>query len=212
MSADIQLDLSVLNDHHKDTFAHIKLWEARRDRTFYIIAVLLGFLFLAVNYPETVKAVVAKPAPLPSGELDLASLPVEILLSVGWAILFALVLRHCQASITAERQYKYLNLVEAKMATLCDDCDLFQREGRAYNDRYPAFSKWAYIFYAGLFPLGVVLVSGQLLLTEWCAEGNRFHRFFDGVLWLGVVVSFGLYRLWAPLRKRFGSKPVTPAP
>ena len=32
------LDLSLLNDHHKDTFAHIKGWETRRDRTFYVVA------------------------------------------------------------------------------------------------------------------------------------------------------------------------------
>ncbi len=194
------LDLSILNDHHKDTFAHIKGWEARRDRAFYAIAALLGFLFLGVYYPVTVKAVFAKSATVAGAEVDLARLPVEVLVSLGWAVLFALVLRHCQASITVDRQYDYLHLVEKKISTASGDPDLFQREGRAYLLAYPAFSWWAYAFYAGIFPVTTVLVTGRLLAIE-CTSRERFSPLFDGFMWLGVVVSFFLYRLWPIIAK-----------
>ena len=196
------LDLAILNDHHRDTFGHIKAWEMRRDRIFYVIATLVGFLFLGVYYPSTVRAVFANSVTIFGAEIDLASLPVEILVSFGWSILFALALRYCQASITVDRQYDYLHGVERKMAALSGDGDLFQREGSAYLSDYPAFSKWVYFFYAGIFPLTVVSVSAWLLAVECTSTGERFHAIFDAFMWLGVATSFFLYRLWPMVTKK----------
>lgn len=200
------LDLAILNDHHKDTFGHIKTWEMRRDRMFYFIATLVGFLSLGVYYPSTVRAVFANTVTILSAEIDLASLPVEILVSFGWSILFALALRYCQASITVDRQYDYLHGVESKMAVLNGGGDLFQREGRAYLSDYPAFSKWVYFFYAGIFPLTVVSVAAWVLVVEVTSTEERFHRFFDGFMWLGCATSFFLYRLWPVITKKFANK------
>ena len=194
------VDLSILYDHYKDTFAHIKEWERRRDRAFYTVAALIGFLFLGVYYPATVRAVFTKAA-IENAKINLTNLPVEILVSVGWSVLFALVLRHCQASITIDRQYNYLHGLERKLAAVTGDDELFQREGRAYLSRYPAFSTWTYLFYAAAFPLTVVFVSAILLIVEF-VPGGRFHPVYDVVMGLGVAVSFVLYRLWPLLVKK----------
>ncbi len=87
------------------------------------------------------------------------------------------------------------------MAVLSGDGDLFQREGRAYLSDYPAFSSWAYFFYAGIFPLTVVSVSASLLAFECTSTGGRFHPIFDACMWLGVATSFFLYRFWPVVTK-----------
>lgn len=197
----LAVDLATLHDHYKDTFAHIKEWERRRDRAFFAVAALIGFLFLGVNYPATVKAVFTE-ATLANAKFDPTKLPVGILLSVGWSVLFALVLRHCQASITIERQYHYLHALEGKLAAVTGDEGLFQREGLGYLSEYPAFSTWAYLFYAAVFPLTVVVVSTMLLVFESASNYGLFHPIYDAVMGLGIVVSFFLYRLWPLVVKK----------
>ncbi len=195
------VDLATLHEHYRDTFAHIKGWERRRDRGFFTAAALIGFLFLGVNYPASVKAVFTE-ATIASARFDPSKLPVGILVSVGWSVLFALVLRHCQASITIERQYCYLHGLEGKLAAVTADGDLFQREGLAYLSNYPAFSAWAHLFYAVGFPLTVVVVSTILLVFEFVSGAGLFHPIYYVVMALGVVVSFFLYRLWPLLVKK----------
>ena len=196
------IDLATLHDHYKDTFARIKEWERQRDRAFFTVAALIGFLFLGVNYPATVKAVFTE-ATIANARFDPTKLPVGIFVSVGWSVLFALVLRHCQASITVERQYVYLHGLERKLATVTGDDELFQREGKAYLSGYPAFSTWAYLFYAVLFPLTVAVVSAILLVFEFVSDERLFHPGYDVVMGLGIGVSFFLYRLWPLLIKLF---------
>ena len=91
------------------------------------------------------------------------------------------------------------------MSTASGDPELFQREGSAYLLRYPAFSWWAYAFYAGIFPVTTVLVTARLLTIE-CTSKGRFHPLFDGFMWIGVVVSFFLYRLWPIIAKKVRRK------
>lgn len=196
------VDLATLHDHYKDTFAHIKEWERRRDRAFFTAAALIGFLFLGVYYPATVKAVFTE-ATIANAKFDPTKLPVGILVSVGWSMLFVLVLRHCQASITIDRQYDYLHGLERKLAAVTGDDELFQREGHAYLSRYPAFSTWAHLFYAAVFPLTVVFVSTILLVFEFVPDEGIFHPIYDVVMGLGVVVSFFLYRLWPLIVKKW---------
>ena len=172
-----------------------------RSRVFAVAAVI-GFLFLGVNYPATVKAVFTE-ATLANAKFDPTKLPVGILVSVGWSVLFALVLRHCQASITIERQYCYLPGLAGILAAVTAAGDLFQREGLAYLSNYPAFSAWAHLFYAVGFPLTVVVVSTILLVFEFVSGAGLFHPIYDVVMALGVVVSFFLYRLWPLLVKKW---------
>lgn len=196
------VDLSTLHDHYKDSFSHIKEWERRRDFAFFAVAALIGSLFLGVNYPSTVKAVFME-ATIANAKFDPSKLPVGILISVGWSMLFALVLRHCQASITIDRQYDYLHGLERKLAEVAGDDELFQREGRAYLSKYPSFSTWTYLFYAAVFPLTVVYVSTVLLVFELISNDGLFHPTYDVVMGFGVVVSFFLYRLWPLIVKQW---------
>jgi len=187
------VDLSVLCEHHKDSFSQIKNWEKRRDRSFFAVAALLGFLLLSVHFPKVAKDLVESGAATETATI-LSDLPMTILVSFVWSLLFSVVLRYCQACIWVDRQYDYLHAVEKKMGEIAGNNELFQREGEAYLNKYPAFSSWATLFYIAVYPLTVVLVSLKLLHTECKSEENEFHLYFDGLMWLGIFISFFLYR------------------
>lgn len=194
--------LTVLHDHYKDTFSYIKQKERQRDRTFYLVVVIIGFLFLGVTYPTTVKEIFTEGTIANIG-FDPSKLPVGILVSIGWSVLFMLVLKHCQSSISIERQYKYLHTLESKLAVQAGDEELYQREGSSYLSNYPLFLNWVYLFHTTIFPMIVFIVCLILLISEYSSNQNIFYEPYDSVMLAGITVSLFLHRMWPIIRKTY---------
>lgn len=187
--------LEILHDHYKETFQYIRERERLRDRLFLILIGLYALLALQIQYPiqfnrtlETVNVF--------GIEVDVSSLPLPAFLSATWVFVLAVTLRYCQTSITIERQYDYLHKLEDALSPEFGG-ELYRREGREYDDQYPAFSGWAWRFYTIVLPVIAVLATIVLIYEE--IEGLSYpilNKILDSGVALYIVVSFFLYRIF----------------
>ena len=191
------IHVEVLHDHYKDSFFHIREREKQRDRLFMILITILGFLFFAVRYPDSLRAIIGTIS-TSGAKLSLAELPIAAILSATWTFLLATTLRYCQSSINVERQYSYLHALELRISSALGDPDAYRREGRAYLHDYPAFSGWAWLFYTGIFPAIVIAATALLTYTELTQlQVPTYHKWYDAIVGgMGIVLSMILYRGW----------------
>lgn len=190
--------IDILNDHYKESFSYIRERERARDRAFSIIILIIGALFLQIQYPTDFQGSLGNIS-IQDAVINLRSLPLAALLSMTWTFLLVFTLRYCQTAINTERQYNYLHMLEKKISTELGDERIYRRESKAYLKNYPVFSNWVWFFYTIMFPIIIISAILTLLIFEY---GNLrypiFHKVFDTVLAVGVVLSFVLYR-FAPL-------------
>lgn len=158
--------LELLHDHHKDSFSYIRERERQRDRLFLILIGLFAALTSAVLFSANLTAVL-RTLRIAGSQADLSVLPANAVLSSLWIFTFAITLRYCSVAINIERQYSYLHVLEAQISDELGDARLYRREGRAYNDEYPAFMSWAWISYVFLFPALASMTAVALAATEW---------------------------------------------
>src|SRR5829696_4454436 len=128
----------ILHDHYKETFQYIRQRETLRDRLFLVLIGLYAILAVQIQYPRKFDGTV-ETINLLGIEVDVNSLPLAALLTATWVFVLAVVLRYCQTTITVERQYDYLHKLEDELSPEFGG-DLYRREGRKYDDQYPAFS------------------------------------------------------------------------
>ena len=194
--------IEILHEHYQESFTYIRERERRRDHFFLFLILLIGALFLQVQYPINFKEALGD-LNIQNTELNLRAIPLEPLLSVTWTFLMVLSLQYCQVSINTERQYSYLHLLENRLSKAFGDEDIYRREGKAYLDKYPIFSEWAWIFYTIMFPLIMVASVPFLLYLEISQLNNAvYYKIYDGLLGIGVIISFLLYRISPLLSKR----------
>lgn len=194
--------IEILHEHYQESFTYIRERERKRDRFFLFLILLVGALFLQVQYPINFKEALGD-LNIQNAELNLRAIPLEPLLSVTWTFLMVLSLQYCQLSINTERQYSYLHLLEDRLSKAFGDEDMYRREGKVYLDKYPLFSEWAWIFYTIMFPLIMVASVPFLLYLELSQLNNAvYYKIYDGLLGLGVIISFLLYRICPLFSKR----------
>ena len=191
VDADTKID--VLHDHYKESFKLIREREKSRDKAFLWIVLLLGLLFLGVQYPTLIKAMFTEVSG--SGfKFNPAEVPIGILASITWVIMFIMTVRYFQFCITVDRQYNYLHLLEDKISDSINEKDVYRREGKAYRSEYPAFTWWARIFYTILFPAVSMLVMIIIIKSEYKQGILIFNFYFDVIMALGITLSIILYR------------------
>ena len=187
--------LSLLHDHYRETFALIRDRETQRDKLFLWLLIIFALLVIEVQYPANFHGVLGH-LNVGGNEIDLQQLPLSPLLNVSWVFTAAFVLKYCQVAKAVERQYSYLHMLEDRISDSLGDGDLYRREGRAYQERYPHLLNWAWVYYTILFPAALVIAVVYLLVVE-CASlnGSVLSKVFDVVFGFSVIASLGLYRI-----------------
>lgn len=193
--------LDILHDHYKESFSHIREREKYRDRLFLVLIGLFALLIFEVGYPiqfggslDSVSVAV--------GQFDLRAIPLPPLLSATWVFTFAVVLRYCQVSINVERSYDYLHSLETTISPLLGGNGIYRREGSHYQDDYPPLLQVAWIAYAFVFPLILLIATVALLSGEWINLSNGpIYKLFDSAVAFALCVFMYLYRTH-PLMKR----------
>ena len=194
--------LELLHDHHKDSFSWIRERERQRDRLFLIAIGLFGGLASAVLFSANLSAVL-RTLRIAGSQADLSVLPASAVLSAIWIFTLAITLRYCSVAITVERQYSYLHLLEARISEELGDERIYQREGRAYNDEYPAFTTWAWISYVFIFPVLASITAVALAVIEWTRLPSSWpYKTLDSAVAFALVITLFLYRLWPVIKRR----------
>lgn len=193
--------LEILHDHYKDSFSYIREREKERDRLFLVLIALFVILAFEIQYAADFLSTLSAITIL-GVKANLSTLPLAALLGATWLFVLAITLRYCQASLNVERQYDYLHTLEDKISAQLGDDELYRREGRAYEKKYPLFSEWAWRFYVDLLPLIVAFAVVVLIYQEFTGSGNSLlSRFIDLLIAGGVVLSFVLYRIASSVRR-----------
>ena len=189
----------ILHDHYKETFQYIRERETLRARLFLVLIGFYALLAVQIQYPRKFDGTV-ETINLLGIEVDVNSLPLAALLTATWVFVLAVVFRYCQTTINVERQYDYLHKLEERLSPEFGG-ELYRREGREYDDRYPAFSSWAWRFYTIVLPTIAILATGVLIFEE---VAGLNYSVLNKILDVGVagyiVLSFFLYRM-LPLLK-----------
>ncbi len=187
--------LSLLHDHYKETFALIRERETQRDRLFLWLLVIFALLVIEIQYPANFNGVLGH-LNVAGNDIDLQRLPLSRLLNVSWVFTAAFVLKYCQVAKSVERQYMYLHLLEDRISDRLGDADVYRREGRAYQEKYPHLLNWAWVYYTILFPAALTVAVVYLLVVE-CAslQASVLSKAFDVVFGVSVLASLGLYRI-----------------
>lgn len=187
--------LDVLHDHYKDTFARLREAEKLRDRLFIWVIIVFALLALEIGYPLAFRGT-AGTLDAGGGKLDFRSLPLPALLDATWVLTLALVLRYCQTSISVDRQYRYVHLLEDTISPLLGGNKVYRREGEMYLSNYPMLLNVAWIAYVIVFPL--LATIGTVGLLFWEAGHLRyrwFHTLVDGFVAGAIVAVLLLYRV-----------------
>lgn len=197
--------LALLHDHYKETFSYIRDRERQHDRLFLVVIGLFGLLAAAILFSADFSAAL-KNIQVTEAKADLSMLPAGAILGATWVFTLAMMLRYCQVCIVVERQYSYLHRLEGHISQEFGDNGLYQREGRAYAENYPAFSQWAWISYVYTFPLIAIGVAVGFVVTEWLRLPSGWtYKILDTILALATCATLFLYRV-LPAVSRFTSK------
>jgi hypothetical protein len=200
-----EANAALLHDHYKESFALIRENERQRDRLFLWLIALLIVLSLEVLYPANVHAVTGI-ATVVGVNINVAAIPLALLLDVSWIFYAAFVLKYCRLSRTVERQYAYLHMLEDRMSGFLSDETIYRREGRAYLSDYPILLTWAWIIYAFIFPIALSLVVLYLFGVEVKSLPYAWgSKTLDGVFVGVTIVTIIAYR-FVPRRKRKGKQ------
>jgi hypothetical protein len=186
--------LTILYNHYSDSFSHIRDRERQRDRSFLIVIALLGVQVTLAEFPQ--QAVDVVQAMMSKRTLGIA-LPLTAVISTVWCFLFILTLRYFQVSTTIEKQYEYLHNLENRISALVGDDEFICREGRQYNNRYPAFSQWAWYCYVLYLPFIFASIVIWLGVHEWPDNNPSIlqvpmHIWFDWLFCIAIIYGIAL--------------------
>lgn len=183
--------LEILNDHYKESCAHLKDFLRMRDLLFLGVLIAVTIMLYGVFLPQKAGDVVNQ---FIIGRLSLKN-PIDVTFidSVIWFALFSLVLRYFQNVVSIERQYDYIHMLEERLCRYYDG-EVFTREGKSYKENSPLFSKWAWIVYTIVFPALLLIVVSMKIFDEVYLPNHIVGlSIFNIAAWLAIVISTTFY-------------------
>ena len=184
--------LSLLAEHHKNTFDFQKENLQKRDRLFLFSLICIGVMLSIIYTPDEAFNLLSQ---FFKSKFSLKSeLNFSFIQSIIWFSLLAFVIKYFQIVIFIERQYSYLHKIEDLISPEFDNKS-FNREGKAYLNDYPKFLNWASFLYTIFFPIILLVVSTTKIITEFKFLGNKNPLFyFDLAVFAFMIVSISLYQ------------------
>src|SRR5262249_26697105 len=119
--------------------------------------------------------------------------------SVVWFAILGLVLPYFQAVVHNERYLSYLHALEDRLSAHYDGV-AFTREGKAYLNPYPYFSRWSWFVYTILFPILLIAITTAKIIVE-PRVGLSAVAIFNVAVYAAILISTALYVVLLHLRK-----------
>ncbi len=184
--------VSLIYDHYKDTFFHIRDRERQRDRLFFFVIALLGFLVLQERYSLFLSQFVSE-IEIVGIKINLNQVPLPAVLSTSWTFLSVLFLRYFQVTVHIDKQYEFLHSLENILSESLDYNKAFCRESSGYfTQKTEGFRNIVWFFYTVIFPLIIFITIIFSIYSEW---NSLFipcsHKIYDFTI--GVITSIFLF-------------------
>ncbi len=186
--------VSVLYEHYKDTFSHIREREKQRNSLFLLVLIILGLQVLQLNFALTLDQVL-KEVIVVGLSMSISQIPSAALISISWVLLVVFIMQYYQVTLHIEKQYDYLHKLELELNRVLDNKICISRESNGYMTKKGSlFRHWIWLFYTLVIPIIIVIVIGWCLILEWNTEIIPDpHRWFDSVIGAIGVISVVFY-------------------
>lgn len=190
--------LQALLDHYKDSFKYLSGYLKTRERLFLVVLIVIVGMFLDITAVVDSSSIVSQLAEKTIG-LKVTLAP-KIVASMFWFVLLSTVVRYFQTTILVERQYPYIHQLENEICRIAGDS--FHREGRAYLENYPFFSKWTWSLYTIIFPAVLSLAVIVKAYNEFQILDKLAANFYlNCVFFLMLLISIVLYMMQIHFKK-----------
>lgn len=184
-----------LCSHYKDTYSLHLQSVKQRDTFFYLLLLLLALLALRFSNSDVVVEFLATWVKKSTGS-EVVDNP-SFLTTLIWLSIAIVITKYFQTCITIERQYSYINELEAELNSQYPrDSASFTREGKSYLVGFPIFSNWIHLLFAYLIPIGVAACSVMSLVVQhWekSPQDNPVNLWIDTTCCVVIVISSVLY-------------------
>jgi hypothetical protein len=156
----------------------------KRDTFFVMLCIGITLLFCFLLSPSEVFNSIYK---MVEGYFSL-ELPfqITILQSFVWVIILYFFIRYIQTNIYIERQYKYIEQLENKIA---EQTEIeFNRESKNYENEYPLVLNMIHIIYTWVFPVMSILIIALKIYFEKIQRINIVPLAFDTIIALIIIL------------------------
>ena len=154
----------LLYDHYKETVKVSTDMQAKRNALFVYVCVFELLNFLMLLFPQVINSALSAFL-LEAYKVSLSEL-LSLLPTGIWLITTYVLVRYFQTTIYVERQYPYIEVIEAEIAKetklVC-----FDRESKAYLSNYPKVLDMIHIFYTWMIPILLQVINTVKIFLEW---------------------------------------------
>ncbi len=198
MSVSDDTKLEALLDHYNDTFKYIREYAKIRERLFLFALIVVAIMFFDITAAADSTAVISEIIEKKVG-LKIAIKPAFIE-SILWFSLLSITIRYFQMTVLVQRQYDYMHELEDKLCKLGGN--FFYREGKAYKEAYPLFSRWTGFLYTIAFPVILIVVISIKTYNEYLTRNALgINYFINLAFFVMIVLSVLLYWLQIHFKK-----------
>ena len=182
--------LETYYDHYKETYTLNTEAQARRNKNFAILCVLEATLFLMSRNPDLICGLLNDA----TKEKIETTIQVSngILQTLIWILIAYVLVRYVQDVLYVERQYKYLDKLEKKIAGLLED-DFFSREGDNYLRDYPMVLNFVDLFYKLFSPVLFTVINIARIIGEWRTVGSKLALVCDTTICVAILIITWFY-------------------
>ena len=183
--------INILADHYKDSFQHVKQSITLRDRLMLLVIVLLALQLFQITSPENSSSALIG---FFKSHLGFeVSADKNSLSAILWFSLLSVVIKYFQTNVYINRQYEYLDKLEALFTKISGE-SLLTREGSHYLSNYPLFSNWCHILYTWVFPILLIIASIFNIIEDFPGCGNVRIAFGISIVFcVMIIVSTTIY-------------------
>lgn len=182
--------LETYYDHYKETYTLNKEAQSRRNKNFAILCVLEAISFLMLRNPDLICGLLNDAA---KEQLE-TTIQVSngILQTLIWILIAYVLVRYVQDVLYVERQYKYLDKLEEKIAGLLGD-DIFSRESDNYLKDYPLVLNLVDLFYKFFSLVLFTVINIAHIAGEWRAVNSKLALACDTVICVVIFIITWFY-------------------
>lgn len=182
--------IELLYDHYKETVKGSTDMQTKRNTLFVYVCVFELLNFLMLLFPQVIDSALSdyllEAYKVSLGEV-LSLLPTGI-----WMVTAYVLVRYFQTTIYVERQYPYIEVIEAEIAKetklVC-----FDRESKAYLNNYPKVLDMIHVFYTWMIPVLLQIVNTVKVFLEWRRAQSLAIVCIDTAIYMFLLVLTVLF-------------------
>lgn len=167
--------------------------QAKRNALFVYVCVFELINFVMLLFPQVINSALSAFL-LETYKVSLSDL-LGLLPTGIWLITTYVLVRYFQTTIYVERQYPYIEVIEAEI-TKETGLSCFDRESKAYLSNYPKVLDLIHIFYTWMIPVLLQVINTVKIILEWKVTAGIATTWVNTLIYVFLVVLTILFLIF----------------